>query len=47
MTAQLNLGTVACFSMEIVLDSAIPTYSGGLGMLAGDTLRRLLTCMCP
>jgi starch phosphorylase len=29
----------ACFSMEVGLDSAIPTYSGGLGVLAGDTLR--------
>ena len=25
--------------MEVGLDSAIPTYSGGLGMLAGDTVR--------
>src|SRR5215510_15296859 len=31
--------TVAYFSMEIALDKAIPTYSGGLGVLAGDTLR--------
>lgn len=31
--------TVAYFSMEIALDSAMPTYSGGLGVLAGDTLR--------
>jgi len=31
--------TVAYFSMEVGLDPAIPTYSGGLGMLAGDTLR--------
>ena len=31
--------TVAYFSMEIALDRAIPTYSGGLGVLAGDTLR--------
>jgi starch phosphorylase len=30
---------VAYFSMEIGLDPAIPTYSGGLGILAGDTLR--------
>ena len=30
---------VAYFSMEIGLDEAIPTYSGGLGILAGDTLR--------
>src|ERR1700744_4567220 len=30
---------VAYFSMEIALSKALPTYSGGLGMLAGDTLR--------
>ena len=30
---------VAYLSMEIALDSSIPTYSGGLGVLAGDTLR--------
>src|SRR5216683_4127525 len=30
---------VAYFSMEIALDPAIPTYSGGLGILAGDTVR--------
>jgi glycogen phosphorylase len=30
---------VAYFSMEIALDPLIPTYSGGLGVLAGDTLR--------
>ena len=30
---------VAYFSMEIALQSDIPTYSGGLGMLAGDTMR--------
>ena len=30
---------VAYFSMEIALDPALPTYSGGLGVLAGDTLR--------
>lgn len=30
---------IAYFSMEIALDSAMPTYSGGLGVLAGDTLR--------
>ena len=30
---------IAYFSMEICLDPAIPTYSGGLGVLAGDTLR--------
>ncbi len=31
--------TVAYFSMEIGIDPDIPTYSGGLGVLAGDTLR--------
>jgi len=36
--APLN-STVAYFSMEICLEQAIPTYSGGLGVLAGDTLR--------
>ncbi|MCU0841526.1 MAG: alpha-glucan family phosphorylase [Thiobacillaceae bacterium] len=30
---------VAYFSMEIGLANDIPTYSGGLGVLAGDTLR--------
>lgn len=30
---------VAYFSMEIAIDSALPTYSGGLGVLAGDTIR--------
>jgi starch phosphorylase len=30
---------IAYFSMEIALAKALPTYSGGLGMLAGDSLR--------
>lgn len=30
---------VAYFSMEVGLESKIPTYSGGLGILAGDTLK--------
>jgi starch phosphorylase len=30
---------IAYFSMEIGLDAAMPTYSGGLGVLAGDTVR--------
>jgi starch phosphorylase len=30
---------IAYFSMEIALESTIPTYSGGLGVLAGDTVR--------
>jgi glycogen phosphorylase len=32
-------GQVAYFSMEIAIQPAMPTYSGGLGVLAGDTLR--------
>lgn len=30
---------IAYLSLEIGFDAAIPTYSGGLGVLAGDTLR--------
>jgi starch phosphorylase len=30
---------IAYLSMEIGLDRSIPTYSGGLGILAGDTLK--------
>jgi starch phosphorylase len=30
---------IAYFSMEIGLRSSIPTYSGGLGVLAGDTIK--------
>ena len=30
---------VAYFSMEIGIEARIPTYSGGLGILAGDTVR--------
>lgn len=30
---------VAYFSMEIAIEPEIPTYSGGLGVLAGDTIR--------
>jgi starch phosphorylase len=32
-------GIVAYFSMEIAVTPEFPTYSGGLGVLAGDTLR--------
>lgn len=31
--------TIAYFSMEIGLVPAMPTYAGGLGVLAGDTIR--------
>ena len=30
---------IAYFSMEIGLQAEIPTYSGGLGVLAGDTIK--------
>jgi len=30
---------IAYFSMEIGIDENIPTYSGGLGILAGDTIK--------
>jgi glycogen phosphorylase len=30
---------IAYFSMEIAVDPALPTYAGGLGVLAGDLLR--------
>ncbi|MBS3920261.1 MAG: alpha-glucan family phosphorylase [Deltaproteobacteria bacterium] len=34
-----NERTIAYFSMEIGLEAGMPTYSGGLGILAGDTIR--------
>ena len=41
MASQLNSikRLVAYFSMEIALENAMPSYSGGLGVLAGDTIR--------
>jgi glycogen phosphorylase len=38
MTAEPDV-RIAYFSMEIAADPRFPTYSGGLGVLAGDTLR--------
>lgn len=35
----LERSYIAYFSMEIGIRSEIPTYSGGLGVLAGDTIR--------
>ena len=43
----LSLRSVAYFSMEIALSPALPTYSGGLGMLAGDTLRSAADTAAP
>ena len=34
-----ELSRIAYFSMEIGLTTEIPTYSGGLGVLAGDTIK--------
>ena len=39
MTMPFHSLGVAYFSMEIALDPTLPTYAGGLGILAGDTLR--------
>jgi starch phosphorylase len=38
---------VAYFSMEVALRPDIPTYAGGLGVLAGDTLRAAADCELP
>ena len=38
---------IAYFSMEIGLESAMPTYAGGLGGLAGDTLRAAADAAAP
>ncbi len=35
----MNDRSIAYFSMEIALEEGMPTYSGGLGALAGDTIR--------
>jgi starch phosphorylase len=43
----LDSRTIAYFSMEIALSPALPTYSGGLGMLAGDTLRSAADMAAP
>jgi len=34
-----DISRIAYFSMEIGLTTEIPTYSGGLGVLAGDTIK--------
>jgi len=39
LEGQSRLHTVAYFSMEVAVDPQMPTYAGGLGILAGDTLR--------
>ncbi len=47
MKTKQNTPVIAYFSMEIALDPNIPTYSGGLGMLAGDTLRSVADLAVP
>jgi starch phosphorylase len=32
-------GSIAYFTMDVAIESEIPTYSGGLGILAGDMIR--------
>jgi starch phosphorylase len=39
--------SIAYFSMEIGLEAAMPTYSGGLGILAGDTVRSAADLQVP
>jgi glycogen phosphorylase len=39
MVTEKSTPKIAYFCMEIALDPAIPTYGGGLGILAGDMLR--------
>ncbi len=43
----LSKRSIAYFSMEIALSPALPTYSGGLGVLAGDTLRSAADTSAP
>lgn len=40
-------GMIAYFSMEIAIDDGLPTYSGGLGVLAGDHLRSAADASLP
>jgi starch phosphorylase len=38
---------IAYFSMEIALENNMPSYSGGLGVLAGDTIRAAADLRAP
>lgn len=42
-----NNRKIACFSMEIGLNPDMPTYAGGLGILAGDTIRAAADLQMP
>src|SRR5271165_6376120 len=39
MVTEKSVPKIAYFCMEIALDPSIPSYGGGLGILAGDMLR--------
>jgi starch phosphorylase len=43
----MNHRSIAYFSMEIGLETGLPTYSGGLGVLAGDTIRAAVDLKVP
>lgn len=48
MTTEMEIPkTIAYFSMEIALEEGMPTYSGGLGILAGDTIRSAASLRVP
>jgi glycogen phosphorylase len=49
MASMLNSSKrlIAYFSMEIALENNMPTYSGGLGVLAGDTIRAAADLRAP
>jgi starch phosphorylase len=47
MTELTTTASVAYFSMEIGLSNDIPSFSGGLGVLAGDTLKAAADCSFP
>ncbi|MFC1568773.1 alpha-glucan family phosphorylase [bacterium] len=42
-----NGNIIAYFSMEIGIESDMPTYSGGLGVLAGDTIQSAANLQIP
>ena len=42
-----NIRSIAYFSMEIGINEHIPSYSGGLGVLAGDTIKTFADIMVP
>jgi starch phosphorylase len=43
----MNQSHIAYFSMEIALEEGMPTYSGGLGVLAGDMIRSAADLQIP